>query len=133
MPEFADIFSRRAEARIEANGETLNIAYDPSKWPVRWHVRVAGETISFAEIVSWLAGSLLEWDLTLDGAPIPISEETLWEFPKDAIELLYNRIFFAEMGMEIPDPEPEGKEEPAKKKDRGRSATQSSRQHTTTE
>ena len=98
MSEFRDIFAKRAELQLENDGRPWRVVYDPSRWAVAWHVRVAEEALGYAEVIDRLARVLVEWDLEVDGDPLPCDEESLWLFPRDVIGHLYNRIFWAEMG-----------------------------------
>ena len=130
MSEFRDLFSERSELSIESNGQSWRIVYDPSRWHVRWHIRSTEETVPYADVIDMLARVIVEWDLTLDGEPLPCDEESLWAFPRKVIDQLYQRVFMAEMGLvdgeaiEVP----EGKEKPS----RSRSGTRRSKRPTTT-
>ena len=99
MGEFGDIFAKRVELVIENGGQAWRVVYDPSRWPVAWHVRAAEERLSYAEVIDRLGRVLVEWDLDLDGEPLPCDEESLWLFPRDVISELYNRVFWSEMGL----------------------------------
>lgn len=110
MSEFRDIFAERVELEIPNDGRPWRIVYDPSRWPVAWHVRAEETQLTYSEIVGRLAQLLLAWDLTLDGKPLPCDEEALWAMPRRAVTDVYNHIYMAEMGA-IADDGAEGKAE----------------------
>lgn len=116
MAEIRDVFAKRVDLEIKGEGESWRVVYDPSRWPVRWHVRSgSGEDVTYAEVIAVLAACVTEWDLTLDGEEIPVDEESLWNFPRGMVEDLQRRILWHEMGFD-PDAVLEGKSEPEPKK-----------------
>ena len=100
MSEFSDLFGTRVDLTIDNDGRPWRITYDPSRWPVVHQVRTATETIPWTEVIARLADVIVEWDLTLDGEPIPVSEETLNRFPRTVINQMHQRIFLHEAGYD---------------------------------
>ena len=116
MGEFGDIFARRVELEVANGGQPWRVVYDPSRWPVAWHVRAAEKPLTYADVVDRLGRVLVEWDLELDGEPLPCDEESLWLFPRDALSELYNHLFWSEMGM-TPGEDGAGKAEASQDRD----------------
>ena len=99
MSEFADLFGTRVELAIENEGRPWRVVYDPSLWPVVHQVRVVNEAISWDEVIEILAQVLVEWDLTMDGQPMPCDEATLRRFPTSVLGQIHGRIFMEEAGI----------------------------------
>ncbi|MCY4056628.1 MAG: hypothetical protein OXG44_01370 [Gammaproteobacteria bacterium] len=100
MSEFRDLFGTRVELTIDNDGRPYCIAYDPSRWPVVHQVRTASEQIPWPEIIAMLAEVLIEWDLTLDGEPVPCTEESLSRFPRSILAQMHTRIYLHEAGWD---------------------------------
>lgn len=131
MAEIKDVFSKKVGLEIQGENASWRVVYDPSRWSVRWHVRSYEEVIEYAEIISVLSKCVLEWDLTLDGDPVPCNEETMWDLPRNMVSDLQRHIMWNEMGFN-PSDVTEGKSQKgqAKKKPTRRGSRQRKRQTT---
>ncbi len=90
MAELNDIINLRIPVNFDFHGTPINIAYRPYSTEIEQRVKGDGawESKSMNQLV---AKVLIDWDLTQQGKPLPITEESLSKLPT----LLQLYLFYA--------------------------------------
>jgi len=88
------LFKKVSSIDIEYEGEKFGVSYAPQKYTSRVHHEVleSQKTQDFVPLVSILTAMLVSWDLTDNGKPLPITEETLSSLPVNLLMMLVGEV-----------------------------------------
>ena len=93
MPiEIGHLVSKRKPLKIEWAGETVNIVYRPYSLSIGQEIRDALTGDDRHYLIEEMRRLLVEWDITEDGQPVPIDEESLERLPLEFLNAVSRAI-----------------------------------------
>lgn len=89
MPELRNIVTKRCPVSFEWEEETINLAYRPYSEQLEQEARGEDGEWDAESIKALLTIVLIDWDITSDGQPVPITLETLKALPTELVFAMF--------------------------------------------
>jgi hypothetical protein len=88
------LFKQVSEIEIDYEGESFSVSYAPQKYTSRVHHEVleSQKVQDFVPLVKILAMMLISWDLTDNGKPVAITEDTLAGLPVNLLMMIVGEV-----------------------------------------
>lgn len=89
MPiEIGHLINKRKPLAVAWQGETVNIVYRPYTLGIGQEIRDALAKGNRSYVVEEMERLLIEWDITDQGQPVPINQETLSMLPLELLNAI---------------------------------------------